>query len=116
MELHPTVLEACGKPAFVVLPYKEYLHLVGSNLHPSPRIPADGTIPNEVVQLMVGSSCSIIRAWREHLGITQSEMANRLGIRQPTYVGMEASGARPRKSTRQRIATAMGLHPDQLDV
>jgi DNA-binding XRE family transcriptional regulator len=64
---------------------------------------------------MVNKAWSIIRAWREYLGITQSEMANRLEIRQPTYVGMEAPDARPRKSTRLRIATAMGLHPDQLD-
>jgi DNA-binding XRE family transcriptional regulator len=116
MDLHPTVLEACGKPAFVVLPYREYLELIGQPERPAPRIPVDGTIPNEVVQLVITNGWSVIRAWREYLGITQIEMARRLDIRQPTYVGMEAVDAHPRRSTRARIADAMGLHFDQLDV
>lgn len=65
---------------------------------------------------MAGNGWSIIRAWREYLGITQTEMADRLGIRQPTYVGMEAPDARPRKSTRARIADALGVHFDQVDI
>jgi DNA-binding XRE family transcriptional regulator len=116
MDLHPTVLESCGKPAFVVLPYDEYMALIGQRHGNTRRVPADGTIPHEVVELMVANDWSIVRAWREYLGITQVEMAKRLGIRQPTYVGMEAPGARPRRSTRLRIADAMGLHIDQLSV
>lgn len=79
-------------------------------------IPADDTIPHEVVMLMSGNDWSIMRAWREYLGITQNDMAIRLGIRQPSYAAMEAPGAKPRKSTRERIAAALGVQFDQVDV
>ncbi|MGS1006985.1 helix-turn-helix domain-containing protein [Achromobacter anxifer] len=81
-----------------------------------PRIPADGTIPHEVVTLMTGNGWSIVRAWREYLGITQVDMATRLGIRQPSYAAMESADANPRKSTRERLAAALGVHFDQIDV
>jgi len=119
MRLHPTILESDGKPAFVVLPYSEYLALTGVKSKPSrrpPRVPADGTIPHEVVMLMSGNGWSIARAWREYLGVTQTDMAIRLGIRQPSYAAMEAPGANPRRSTRERIAAALGIQFDQIDV
>lgn len=118
-ELHPTVLEADGKPAFVILPYAEYLALTGTppaQAKHAPRIPADGTIPHEVVSLMAGNGWSIVRAWREYLGITQVEIASRLGIRQPSYAAMEAPSAKTKKATRERIAAAMGVQLDQIDV
>lgn len=119
MNLHPTFLEADGKPAFVVLPYAEYLELTRAHAAPAAsdvRIPADGTIPHEVILLMTENDWSIIRAWREYLGVTQTEMAARLDIRQPSYSAMEAPDAKPRKATRERIATALGLQFDQVDV
>lgn len=116
MSLHPTILETDGKPAFVVLPYSEYLALTGAKGTPAPRVPADGTIPHEVVTLMSDNDWGIIRAWREYLGITQIEMAARLGIRQPSYAAMEAQGARTKRITRERIAEALGLQFDQIDV
>jgi DNA-binding XRE family transcriptional regulator len=117
MSLHPTILEADGKPAFVVLPYSEYLALTGTKASPArPRVPADGTVPHEVVMLMSDNDWSIIRAWREYLGITQVEMAARLDIRQPSYAAMEAQGARTKRITRERIAAALGVQFDQIDV
>ncbi len=83
---------------------------------PVGNIPADGTIPHEVVMLMSGNGWSIARAWREYLGVTQTDMAIRLGIRQPSYAAMEAPGANPRRSTRKRIAAALGIQFDQIDV
>ncbi|HEY9274684.1 MULTISPECIES: helix-turn-helix transcriptional regulator [Achromobacter] len=119
MRLHPTILESDGKPAFVVLPYSEYLALTGAPAaiaRRPPRIPADGTIPHEVVTLMTSNGWSIVRSWREYLGITQVDMAARLGIRQPSYAAMESADANPRRSTRERIAAALGVHFDQIDV
>lgn len=113
MSVHPTILEADGKPAFVVLPYDEYLRLTGL-ANPAGRIPADDSIPHEVMRLHVKNGWSLIRAWREHLGITQVEMARRLEIRQPSYAAMEAPDARPKKATRERIAAAMGISLEQV--
>ncbi|WP_231934003.1 helix-turn-helix domain-containing protein [Bordetella bronchialis] len=98
-----------------MLPYAEYLELTQKDRPVNPRIPADGTIPHEVVQLSFKNDCSLIRAWREYLGITQNEMAQRVGIRQPSYLAMEATGAKPKKATKQRIADAMGILYDQID-
>ncbi|EOX4867150.1 TPA: helix-turn-helix domain-containing protein, partial [Haemophilus influenzae] len=53
-------------------------------------------------------------AWREHLGLTQAEVASRLGISQAAYSQHENSQTL-RKSTRIKIATALGINSAQLD-
>lgn len=113
MDNRHTILEANGTPAFVVVPYDDYLKLIGKE-SPTGRIPADDTTPHEVMRAHVKNGWSMIRAWREHLGLTQAEMARRLEIRQPSYAAMEAPDAKPKKTTRQRIATAMGISLEQL--
>lgn len=82
----------------------------------SSPIPADGTIPHEVIELMTENGWSIVRAWREYLGITQADMAARLNIQHPSYLAMEAPDARPRRATRERLAEALGVQYDQLNV
>ena len=109
MNTAPTILMANGKPAFVVLPYEEYLALTKTA-----RVPADDSIPHEVVKLQFSNDWSLVRAWREYLGITQTEMAERLQIRQPTYANMEALDAKPRKATIKRIAEALNLSTEQV--
>lgn len=69
-------------------------------------------LPHEVVSLMVDGA-SAARAWREHLGLTQAEVAARMGISQAALARMEAA-RRPRKVTRAKLAAAMGLNVDQL--
>jgi len=95
-----------GKPAFVVIPYADYVkqHEAENDL-----------IPHEVVERMVMENMTPVRAWREHLGITQEEMAKRLGISQSAYSQQEAA-PKNRKSTREKIAAALGIMPEQLDV
>ncbi|HEX8586604.1 helix-turn-helix transcriptional regulator [Pseudomonas sp.] len=93
-----------GKPAFVVIPYEDYVGEHG----------VDDLIPHEVVSRMV-DGLTPIRAWREYLDLTQEHVAARLGISQPAYAQQE-SVARPRKQTRERIAQAFGIRPDQLDI
>jgi DNA-binding XRE family transcriptional regulator len=93
-----------GKPAFVVIPYQDYVSKHGAN----------DLIPHEVVSLIVDGSTPI-RAWREYLDLTQEEIAGRLGISQPAYAQQE-SVARPRKVTREKIARAFGIPPEQLDI
>lgn len=112
--MHPTILETNGKPAFVVLPYDEYLALVGNKTTTNTRIPADDSVPHEVMRLQVKNDWSLIRAWREYLGVTQTEMASRLSIRQPSYAAMEAVDAKPKKVTLERIATALGVSLEQI--
>lgn len=114
--MHPTILKANSKPAFVVLPYDEYLELISSKLAARTRIPADDSVPHEVVRLRVKNNWSLIRAWREYLDITQTEMASRLNIRQPSYAALEAVSAKPKKITRERIAAALGISLEQVSL
>ena len=93
-----------GKPAFVVVPYDQYM-----TEHNAER----GMIPHDVVSRTVDGATPI-RAWREHLGITQTDMAARLGISQSAYAQQEGS-ERLRKSTREKIAAALGITEQQLD-
>ncbi|WP_416050759.1 helix-turn-helix domain-containing protein [Cupriavidus basilensis] len=124
-----------GNPAFVVIPYAEYVasHTSERNLVPhdvvtrtvggaSParawRYVASHTsernlVPHDVVTRTVGGA-SPARAWREHLGLTQAEVAERLGISQPAYAQQERSD-KLRKASRGKIAAALGIAADQLD-
>lgn len=100
-----TIVGADGKPAFVVLPYEEFLGLYRGK---------EKLIPHEVVQATVLDNATPVKAWREHLRLTQQEVALRLGITQPAYAKQENS-RRLRPATLEKIAAAMGLVPDQLD-
>lgn len=42
-------------------------------------------LPNAVVDKVINKDMTPIRAWREHLGLTQTEVARRLGISQSAY-------------------------------
>ena len=98
--------DAKGKPAFVVIPYAEYLSLSKQ------RAP---TIPNAVVDKVVNKEMTPLRAWREHLGLTQTEVAQRLGVSQSAYAQQEAKEP-VRKATREKVAKALGIVPEQLAV
>lgn len=94
-----------GKPAFVVIPYTQYITQYNADRD---------LIPHEVVSRIVDGA-SPIRAWREQLGLTQEEVAKRLGISQPAYAQQEIV-AKPRKVTREKIAAAFGITADQLEL
>lgn len=72
-------------------------------------------LPHEVVELMhLGEGMPLIRAWREHLGLTQRDVAGRMGVSQAAYAKMEAAGSTPRVATLKKIAAAMGVEWEQL--
>jgi predicted transcriptional regulator len=72
------------------------------------------TIPHEVVELVHLQGLSMIRAWREHLGLSQREVAGRMGVSQPAFAKMEAPGVTPRLPTLKKIAAALGVEWEQL--
>jgi len=71
-------------------------------------------VPDAVVKLAFDKEMSPAKAWRTHLGLTQSEVAERMGITQSAYAQLENS-ASLRKSSREKIAQALGIAPGQLD-
>ena len=50
-----------------------------------------------------------VRQAREHLGITQADLASRIGSTQPAIARLEAGGSIPSFNTLRRIAAALGL-------
>jgi DNA-binding XRE family transcriptional regulator len=105
------ILTHNGRPAFAVVPYAEYLKLMElTDGRPAEEV----TLPHEVVKMSTLGGMSLIRAWREHLGLTQEELARRMGITQPAYARLEGGKTRPRMSTCKRLAAAMGVEWEQL--
>lgn len=99
-------IDQSGKPAFAVIPYPECMSLTKQNAP---------TIHNAVVNKVINKVMTPIRAWREHLGLTQTEIARRLGISQSVYAQQEAKEP-VRKATREKIAQALGIAAEQLAV
>ncbi|MBV8666982.1 MAG: helix-turn-helix transcriptional regulator [Burkholderiaceae bacterium] len=93
-----------GKPAYVVMPYAEFIKTYARERD---------LIPHEVVSATVDGATPV-RAWREYLKLTQAEVAGRLGISQPSYAKQEGSESL-RPATMKKIAVALGISADQLD-
>ena len=88
-----------GRPEFVVLPISLYESLLGGN--------KNGCFPRDVaVRIEAGETPA--RAWREHLELTQAEVASRMGISQSAYAQLEAS-PKCRPASRRKIAEALGI-------
>ncbi|MCD9124004.1 helix-turn-helix transcriptional regulator [Cupriavidus sp. UGS-1] len=101
-----TIMGPDGKPAYVVIPYADYL---------AQRDRENDLIPHEVVGRVLIDEVNPARAWREYLDLTQTEVAKRMGVSQSAYAQHEAS-SRLRKATREKIAAALGITPTQLDI
>jgi len=102
------VIEKDGKPLYVLVPYEEYL---GLTHYKEEKV----YIPHEVVEKHLLEEKSLVRDWREYKGLSQGEMAKRMGISQAAYSQMERSGSRLREATRERIAGAMEIASKQLE-
>jgi len=101
------IIKQNGMPAFVVVPYDEYIKLF-------PEQNKNTNIPHEVVGLIVKKNYNLLKAWRTYLGLTQKKVAQNAGISQAALSQMERANNPNRDATLQKIAKALGLDPDQL--
>ena len=99
-----TIRDTDGNPAFVVVPYDLFLREYARR---------HDLVPNEVVSATVDGATPM-KAWREHLRVTQAVVAERIGVTQSAYAQTEAA-ARPRSTTLTRVADALGISREQLD-
>ena len=104
------VIEQNGKPVFAVIPFEQFEKMVEQYIPDE----SDVTIPHAVVRANVKGD-SMIKAWREHLGLTQGELAERAGVSQPAIVKLEKPGANLRHMTVGKLAVAMNLSVEQLE-
>lgn len=102
------IIKKDGVPLFVLIPYEDYIK--------SQHVPEEKVyLPHQVVEKHILENKSLPRAWREYKGFSQEEIAKRMGISQESYSQMEKSKARLRKTTKQRIATALEITVDQME-
>jgi DNA-binding XRE family transcriptional regulator len=71
-------------------------------------------IPHDVASRHLVHGVSLLRAWREHLGLTQAALAKRMDVSQAQVAQWERVDARPRHATLSKAAAALGLHAAQL--
>lgn len=99
------IKDSAGKPAFVVVPYDRWLK--------QSTIVA-GLVPNEVVGFIIRDNMTPFRAWREYLGLTQAEVAERAEMTQAALSQIESGEHKARKATREKLARAMGITAELL--
>lgn len=93
---------------FAVLPYDQYLKLTEQGTE------SEIYIPHEVIGLCIEKGLSLLAAWRTYKGLSQSELAERMGITQPGIAQMERAGAKLQRRTLEKAASALGVHSEQL--
>ena len=71
--------------------------------------------PSEVSWLL-REGHSPIKAWREHLGVTQEELGRRLAASPAAVAQLEARSARPRAATLKKVAAVLGIDWELLQV
>ncbi len=111
MKIHTNdvqIIEHNGKAAFAVLPYSSYLELVENAAEEQTYI------PEEVAHMVLLQEISLLKAWRKHLGISQQQLADKLGVTQGTISQIEKPNSKPQKRTLQKLADAMGVTIEQL--
>jgi len=93
---------------FVLVPYAEYVASLDREAGESPIIPL------AVSKAANMEDKSLVRAWREYKGLSQADIAERMGISRPAYAQMETKGANLRATTVHRLAVALDVQWEQL--
>ncbi|WP_448215005.1 helix-turn-helix domain-containing protein [Endozoicomonas sp. 2B-B] len=99
------IITHSGKPAFAVVPYDQWLQLTGQA--------TEAYFPHEVVGFQL-QGLSLITAWRKYKKLTQTQLADRLGISQSAMAQIENTES-PTERTLSRVAQALGITVKQLE-
>ncbi len=104
------IIEQDGKPAFAVLPWSEYEKI-------RPLLEKDKAakgIPQKIVERHILEDVPLVKAWREHLGISQIQLAAKAGMKQPALSRIERGEINPRRETLLVLAKALELDIEQI--
>ena len=99
------IITHSGKPAFAVVPYEQWLQLTGQT--------DEVYFPHEVVGFQL-QGYSLIAAWRKYKKLSQTQLADQLGISQSAMAQMESKDSTPQPKTLDRVAMALGIITKQL--
>lgn len=114
------VIEKEGKPEYAVIPYSEYERLLELAEELADQRAFDKsldqdeeTLSHEMVRRLVEGE-NPIRAWRRHRGLTQGELAKRVGRSQSFIAMVEKGDRQPAVPVLARIAQALDVDLDDL--
>jgi DNA-binding XRE family transcriptional regulator len=110
------IIEQNGKPAFAVMPYDDFIALLNEQGEDT-YLPDDivrMNIPDDIVRMNILEGMSLPRAWREYKGLTQAQVATKLGISQPAMAQMERPDANLRIKTLNKLADVLEITVEQL--
>ncbi|MCG5043227.1 helix-turn-helix domain-containing protein [Enterobacteriaceae bacterium 155047] len=111
------------------MPYKEYFRMRMAMLEYDnddekewEEIPYESDIydnvilPGDVCDVMHKENVSLQAAWRIWRGLSQKEVAEKLGISQSAVSQLEALDSRPQKRTREKLAAIYGCTQEQISL
>lgn len=111
MIYEPQKITAPDGTVLVVIAEADYLALVDAADIASAdraRAESDFSVPAEVLDAMLAGK-SPIAAWREHRGISQTELAKTAKMLQPGLARIENAKSRLRAGTANRLAKALSV-------
>lgn len=110
-----------GKPAFVVIPIDEWRRIEfaledradAAAVRAFRKNPSE-TFPDTVVAAIL-EGCHPLKAFREHRGLTQAQLASAAGT-SPVYISqLERGERRAGRKLRARLGAALEIDPDLLE-
>lgn len=118
-----------GIPQYVVIPYNEYFRMCLKlselddetdddleDIEVEHDSLDDVKLPGEVCRIMTWQDVSLQAAWRILRGLSQQEVADKLGISQSVVSQLEAVDSRPQKRTREKLAAIYGCTQEQISL
>jgi hypothetical protein len=119
--IRPQIIEREGKPEYAVIPIAEWRRIEVlleelediRDLDAALAKPDRRMIPFEVTSAILDGA-SPIRAWREHRGLSRSDLAQAAGIGAAELAQLEDSTRRAMPAALCRLAKALRAHPDDL--
>ena len=106
------VIKKDGVPLFVIVPYDEFIEGIQS----SKKSAAKTYLPQAVVEKAAIDGKSLLRAWREYKRMSQKDVAEKMGITQAAYCQHEKAPERMRAATIKKVADALDVSVDQLQL
>ncbi len=119
------IIRKAGKPEYAVVPYEDYRRLVAlaedaEDLRAAEQAAAelaagkDELIPDEVVERLLSGEVHPLRVWREHRGLSQEALAERVGVGASYISQIEAGRREGSVRVLRRIAATLGVSVDDL--
>ncbi|HEX8572772.1 MAG TPA: helix-turn-helix transcriptional regulator [Allosphingosinicella sp.] len=117
MSYEPQTFSAPDGTEMVILPASEYARLKalveeGEDVADAKTVLArieagEGTMPGEVLDLILDDGLHPVAAWRRYRGLSQAGLARKAGLSQVWISRIERGGGYGSRTTRQRLAEAL---------